>query len=65
MRNSNDLGQEVDDLLKKRKLEVCDEETGKVLGAVRLSAARLMIERNTGQSRGYGYVEFDTPEEVS
>ena len=52
LRNSNDLGAEVEGMLQKR-------EPG-----VRIRDVRLMTERDTGKSRGYGYVEFDTPEEV-
>lgn len=32
---------------------------------VRVTNARLGIDRNTGKRKGFGYVEFDTPEEVS
>lgn len=56
LKNTNDLGREVEGLLRNRGPEVA---------GLRVSDVRLMIERDTGKSRGYGYVEFDTPEEVS
>ena len=65
MANTNDLGRELEILLQKRRLEVVDEQSGQVRGVVRISSARLMINRDTGESRGYGYCEFDSPGEVS
>lgn len=64
MRTSNDLGREVEDMLRARRC-VARDGGGQVLGDVRLASARLITDRNTGQSRGIGYVEFDSPEEVS
>lgn len=60
LNSTNDLGHEIVDLLRSRDVE-------KDLGGVdvRVRDVRLMTDRETGKNRGYGYVEFDTPEEVS
>lgn len=54
IRNSNDLGREVERLLCERQCPL----------AQRLTDARLMMEKGSNMSRGYGYVEFETQEEV-
>ena len=54
MRSSTDLTAELESLLRERRLD----------GAARVKTARLVTDRPTGQSRGYGYVEFDAKEEV-
>lgn len=54
IRNSNDLGREVELLLYERQCRL----------AQRLTDARLMMEKGSNMSRGYGYVEFETREEV-
>ena len=54
MRSSTDLTAELESLLRERRLD----------GAARVKTARLVTDRTTGQSRGYGYVEFDAKEEV-
>ena len=63
IRNNHDLFDEIEILLNKRRLEVISDG-GVVKGVVRVSSARLMTERETGKSRGYGYCEFDSGEEV-
>lgn len=55
IRNSNDLGRAVEELLYDRQCQL----------AQRLTGARLMVEKGTNTSRGYGYVEFETEGEVS
>lgn len=64
LRTNNDLGRELDILLNRRRLEAINATNGQVLGIVRITSARLMIDKTTNTSRGYGYCEFDTPEEV-
>ena len=54
IRSSTDLTSELESLLRERRLD----------GAARVKTARLVTDRPTGQSRGYGYVEFDAKEEV-
>lgn len=55
IRNSNDLGRAVEELLYDRQCQL----------AQRLMGARLMVEKGSNTSRGYGYVEFETEGEVS
>ena len=57
IRDSNDLGQELERMFQSRP-----ECQGL---KIRLRDARLMIERETGKPKGFGYAEFDKPEEVS
>lgn len=64
LRTNNDLGRELDILLNRRRLEAINATNGQVLGIVRITSARLMIDKTTNTSRGYGYCEFDSPEEV-
>ena len=54
IQSSTDLTSELESLLRERRLD----------GAARVKTARLVTDRPTGQSRGYGYVEFDAREEV-
>ena len=54
IRTSNDLGREVEALLYQRQCT----------SARRLTGARLMMEKGSNASRGYGYVEFETDGEV-
>jgi hypothetical protein len=54
IRSSNDLSREIENLLREKRLE----------STTRVSAARLTMDRSSGQSKGFGYVEFDTGDEV-
>ncbi len=54
IRGSNDLRREVEALLSQRQCTL----------ARRLTDARLMMEKGSNASRGYGYVEFETDGEV-
>lgn len=54
IRSSNDLGREVEALLSQRQCTL----------ARRLNDARLMMEKGSNASRGYGYVEFETDGEL-
>ncbi|KAL3809042.1 hypothetical protein ACHAXA_004545 [Cyclostephanos tholiformis] len=53
IRSSNDLSREIENLLREKHL-----------GETRVGPARLMLDRSTGQSKGFGYVEFDSGEEL-
>ena len=71
IRNSNEFKMEMEKLLLDRDCQWSSpttnddgDNTDTALAAVTVQSARLMTERNSGQSRGYGYVEFRTPEEV-
>ncbi|KAL7452289.1 hypothetical protein ACHAWC_004019 [Mediolabrus comicus] len=62
MKKSEDFGMEVEKLLSANR---CVANTDKGENQpVRLSNARLITDRATGASRGYGYVEFDHPQEL-
>ncbi|KAL7492135.1 hypothetical protein ACHAWT_001334 [Skeletonema menzelii] len=62
MKKSDDFGAEVEKLLGARGC-VANTEKGENQ-PVQLRNARLITDRATGASRGYGYVEFDYPEEL-
>ena len=52
LQTSNDLGHELERMLEGRQCRV------------RIRDCRLMTDRETGKSRGYGYLEVGSPEEV-
>ena len=54
IRSSTDLTAELESLLRELRLD----------DVAKVKTARLVTDRPTGQSRGYGYVEFEAKEEV-
>jgi hypothetical protein len=54
IRSSTDLTSELESLLRELRLD----------DVAKVKTARLVTDRPTGQSRGYGYVEFEAKEEV-
>lgn len=42
----------------------CAVEVDGQVVPVKIVGTRLITDRNTGQTKGFGYVEFGTPEEV-
>lgn len=62
MKKSHEFGAEVEKLLDERGC-VADTDKGENQ-PVQLRNARLITDRATGASRGYGYVEFDHPQEL-
>ncbi|KAL7518552.1 hypothetical protein ACHAWX_003369 [Stephanocyclus meneghinianus] len=59
--NSKDFWAELDGMLEDRGCAV--EADGQVV-PVKIVGTRLITDRNTGQTKGFGYVEFGTPEEL-
>ncbi len=66
IRSSQELQEDVEKMLESRKCVAIFASEGDAGGErnVRVQSARLMTERGGGQSRGYGYLEFESPEEV-
>lgn len=66
IRSSQELQEEMEKMLESRKCVAISASEGDAGGErdVRVQSARLMTEKEGGRSRGYGYVEFDSPEEV-
>ena len=58
LRSNQEFGDELDFMLNKRRVMV----EGR--GVLKAREVRLMIHRDTGESKGFGYVEFDSADEV-